>query len=79
MRFIDAWDEAVRASAPGLVARRNYPYKGVSDSLVTHLRRRHPDRSYAGIELEVNQKHVGSSGWRDLVRLLAETLASAAR
>ncbi len=78
VRFIDAWDEALRARAPELVARRNYPYKGVSDSLVTHLRRRHADRSYAGIELEVNQKHVGSAGWRDLVALLADTLASAA-
>jgi predicted N-formylglutamate amidohydrolase len=73
--FIDAWDEAVRARAPELVARRNYPYKGVSDALVTHLRRRHPDHSYAGVEIEVNQKHVASAGWSDLVTLLAETLA----
>jgi predicted N-formylglutamate amidohydrolase len=79
VRFIDAWDAAVRARAPELVARRNYPYKGISDSLVTHLRRRYPDRAYAGIELEVNQKHVASAGWRDLVTLLAETLATAAR
>jgi predicted N-formylglutamate amidohydrolase len=79
VRFIDAWDEAVRARASGLVARRNYPYKGVSDSLVTYLRRRHPDRAYAGVELEVNQKHVGSAGWRDLVELLTQTLAIAAR
>jgi predicted N-formylglutamate amidohydrolase len=79
VRFIDAWDEAVRARAPELVARRNYPYKGVSDSLVTHLRRRHPDRSYAGVELEVNQKHVGSAGWGDLVALLADALAAAVR
>jgi predicted N-formylglutamate amidohydrolase len=79
VRFIEAWDEAVRARAPELVARRNYPYKGISDSFVTHLRRRHPDRSYAGIELEVNQKHVGSAGWRDLVALLADSLASAVR
>jgi predicted N-formylglutamate amidohydrolase len=79
VRFIDAWEAAVRARAPELVARRNYPYKGISDSLVTYLRRRHPDRSYAGIELEVNQKHVASAGWGALVTLLSETLASAAR
>ncbi len=79
VRFIDAWYEAVRAAAPELVLRRNYPYRGTSDGLVTHLRRRHSDRAYAGVELEVNQKHVGSRGWRTLVSMLAMTLAIAAR
>jgi predicted N-formylglutamate amidohydrolase len=79
VRFIDAWDAALRERAPELVARRNYPYKGVSDSLVTHLRTRYADRSYAGVELEVNQKHVAGARWSALVALLAETLAAAAR
>jgi predicted N-formylglutamate amidohydrolase len=75
--FIDAWDALLREHAPGLVVRRNYPYKGISDSLVTHLRRRHGDGSYAGVEIEVNQKHVGTAGWRDLVKVLSATLAIA--
>jgi predicted N-formylglutamate amidohydrolase len=79
VRFIDAWDHAVRARAPELVTRRNYPYRGTSDGLVTTLRRRYADRSYAGVEIEVNQKHVGSAGWLDLVALLTETLAVAAK
>jgi predicted N-formylglutamate amidohydrolase len=79
VRFIDAWYGAVRAAAPELVLRRNYPYRGTSDGLVTHLRRRHADRAYAGVELELNQKHVGSRGWRTLVSMLATTLAIAAR
>ena len=33
--------------------------------------------AYAGIELEVNQKHVGTPGWRKLVAVLAATLATA--
>ena len=57
--------------------RRNYPYRGVSDALVTHLRRRYGARGYVGMELEVNQKHVGSRGWRSLVAVLAATLATA--
>jgi hypothetical protein len=69
----------VRVAAPELVLRRNYPYRGTSDGLVTYLRRRHGDRAYAGVELEVNQKHVGGRGWRALVSMLATTLASAAR
>ena len=57
--------------------RRNYPYRGVSDALVTHLRRRYGSRGYVGMELEVNQKHVGSRGWRALVAVLGATLATA--
>jgi predicted N-formylglutamate amidohydrolase len=77
VQFIEAWHEAMRAAAPKLVLRRNYPYRGVSDALVTHLRRRYGARDYVGIELEVNQKHVGHDGWRRLVRVLAATLATA--
>jgi predicted N-formylglutamate amidohydrolase len=79
VRFIDAWYEAVHAAVPELVLRRNYPYRGTTDALVTHLRRRHGERVYAGVELEVNQKHVGSRGWRALVSMLATTLAIAVR
>lgn len=77
VRFIEAWHAALEAAAPELVLRRNYPYRGVSDALVTHLRRRYGARGYAGVELEVNQKHVGGSGWRSLVEVLGATLEAA--
>jgi predicted N-formylglutamate amidohydrolase len=76
VRFIEAWHEALAAAAPELVLRRNYPYRGNSDALVTHLRRRYGER-YAGVELEVNQKHVGTRRWRSLVNVLAATLGEA--
>jgi predicted N-formylglutamate amidohydrolase len=76
-QFVEVWSAALHAAAPGLVLRRNYPYRGVSDALVTHLRRRYGARGYVGMELEVNQKHVGSRGWRALVAVLAATLATA--
>ena len=76
VQFVAAWYAALRAAAPELVLRRNYPYRGVSDALVTHLRRRYGTRGYVGMELEVNQKHVGSRDWRGLVAVLAATLAS---
>ena len=76
-RFVEAWYAALRAAAPDLVLRRNYPYRGVSDALVTHLRRLYGTRGYLGMELEVNQKHVGSRGWRALVAVLAAALATA--
>lgn len=77
LTFVDAWYAALREAAPKLTLRRNYPYRGVADSLVTHLRGQHGTRSYVGVELEVNQKHVGSPGWRALVATLTGTLAAA--
>lgn len=78
VRFVEAWYAALREAAPSLVLRRNYPYRGVSDSLVTHLRLRYGARGYVGMEIEINQKHVGTAGWRTLVGVLAATLDQAA-
>ena len=77
VRFVESWYAALAAAHPSLTLRRNYPYRGVSDSLVTHLRRRHGGGGYVGMELEINQKHVGSKGWRALVAALAATLVTA--
>jgi predicted N-formylglutamate amidohydrolase len=77
VRFVEAWYAALVAAAPTLVLRRNYPYSGVSDALVTHLRRRYGSRGYVGTELEVNQKHVGGARWHALVELLAASLTAA--
>jgi predicted N-formylglutamate amidohydrolase len=77
VRFIEAWYAALRAAAPELTLRRNYPYSGVSDALVTHLRRRYGSRGYVGMELEINQKHAGTRGWRSLVAVLGTTLLDA--
>jgi predicted N-formylglutamate amidohydrolase len=79
VRFVEAWFAALHAAAPELTLRRNYPYRGVADALVTHLRRRYGNRGYVGMELEVNQKHVDTRGWRRLVAVLARTLAATAR
>lgn len=54
--FCTGWRSELRALAPKLVVRRNYPYRGNSDGFTTHLRRLHPQH-YLGIELEVNQKY----------------------
>jgi predicted N-formylglutamate amidohydrolase len=77
VRFVESWHAALAAAAPTLRLRRNYPYRGVSDSLVTHLRRRHGGRGYVGMELEINQKHVGNKGWRALIAVLGATLVEA--
>jgi predicted N-formylglutamate amidohydrolase len=57
-----AWQDALGALAPGLAVRRNYPYRGVADGFTSSLRRRLGAAVYAGIELEVSQKHLGRPG-----------------
>jgi predicted N-formylglutamate amidohydrolase len=76
-RFIAAWHGALAKLAPDLRVRRNYPYKGVADSLVTHLRRMHGDESYAGVEIEINQKHVATPSWSALLAAVTASLAHA--
>jgi len=75
----DRWIAALRARAPQLTLRRNYPYTGKSDGLCTWLRRRHPPADYVGIELEVNQRHVAAGGprWRALRAALVASLVAA--
>lgn len=69
------WQGLLQAE-PGLRVRRNYPYRGVADGLVTWLRRRFPERHYLGIELEVCQDiaTAGGARWQRLQRLLGESL-----
>jgi predicted N-formylglutamate amidohydrolase len=75
------WLAALKALSPQLKVRRNYPYTGKSDGFCAHLRRRYPAAAYAGIELEINQKHVFGepAPWRALRRTLAASLLNALR
>jgi predicted N-formylglutamate amidohydrolase len=57
-----AWQDALRALAPGIAVRRNYPYRGVADGFTTSLRRQLATPAYAGVELEVSQRHLGAPG-----------------
>jgi len=57
--------------------RRNYPYRGVADGLVTALRRSFPEPAYAGVGLEVCQDIAGGGGerWHRLKQRLGDTLS----
>ena len=72
-----AWAAALAQRLPGLVVRRNYPFRGVADGLPTALRKDYSDRRYAGFEFEVNKRVVWGDPaiWRDVKAAMAETLA----
>jgi predicted N-formylglutamate amidohydrolase len=69
--------QKLRRAAPSLRVRRNYPYLGTSDCVVTTLRRKFSPDAYLGIEIEVNQKFAEEGGrrWRGLREVLCEVLA----
>jgi predicted N-formylglutamate amidohydrolase len=78
--FCEAWRAELRSSCPALTVRRNYPYLGSADGFTTALRKRFPPKSYAGVELEVNQRCPlgGGADWnrlqQDLIATLLRTL-----
>jgi predicted N-formylglutamate amidohydrolase len=77
--FAAHWQKDFASRAPMLRLRRNYPYQGRNDGLMSLLRRRHADAQYRGIELEVNQRFVlqGGAPWDQLCdRLVASLVAS---
>lgn len=73
------WKDSLASLAPHLRVRRNYPYAGKGDGLTSHLRRRFPQTSYVGIELEMNQAIVLAAGrpWKALRRTLVDSLRAA--
>ena len=60
--LVTAWSRALASLLPSRTIRRNDPYRGYTDGLPTAMRREHGARSYAGIEIEINQRHVGAGG-----------------
>jgi predicted N-formylglutamate amidohydrolase len=62
--FCREWKALLKALDPALWVRRNYPYLGTADGLVTHLRTAFSERQYTGIELEVGQRLLASPGAR---------------
>jgi len=61
-RFCENWQRRLEALSTDYRIRRNYPYRGASDALVTSLRRSFPPERYLGLELEVNQKLAQGGG-----------------
>jgi predicted N-formylglutamate amidohydrolase len=46
----------LKSAFPEARIKMNYPYRGTSDGHTTLMRKIMPDRNYAGIEIEMNQK-----------------------
>jgi predicted N-formylglutamate amidohydrolase len=73
------WQASLKACAPALTVRRNYPYAGKGDGLTAWFRRHLPPDAYVGIELEINQKHIvtPSRRWTALRQVIVDSLRRA--
>jgi predicted N-formylglutamate amidohydrolase len=78
--FCRRWQEVIVRLDPALQVRRNYPYRGVSDCLVTTLRRHFVSERYLGLEIEVNQKlpRDEPGRWLQVQQVLLDSLRAAA-
>jgi len=72
------WKTALLAIDPALRVRRNYPFLGTADGLVTHLRRRFGPERYVGIELEVHESLLATPvDLRQVAKVISQSLANA--
>ena len=69
-QLLDGLEQAV----PFLVIKFNEPYKGTDDGFTTYLRTKFSDNEYLGIEIEVNQKFLGTEKWEIIAMGLKEVL-----
>ncbi len=69
------WRGLLNQQTPTYRVRMNYPYIGTSDGFTTALRKKHPEKDYLGIELEVNQTLVeDKASLNTLISALSQSL-----
>lgn len=70
----DFMRNSLQDSLPTISIAFNEPYKGVDDGFTASLREAFPSGRYAGIEIEVNQKLIGTRLWEDIEEALADSV-----
>ncbi len=76
-----AWEARAVGAMEGVLARhgrtsrRNLPYDGQDDSVLTEFRNRWPGPRFIGIEVELNQRMMAGAGWAEgIADALAESV-----
>jgi predicted N-formylglutamate amidohydrolase len=69
------WRGLLTQYTPPYRVRMNYPYRGISDGFTSTLRKKHPEKDYLGLELEINQTLVeDKESFPKLINVLSESL-----
>lgn len=72
--FCERLSEELEQHLPHFHIHFNMPYKGTDDGFTTHLRTKFRDEEYLGIEIEVNQKYIGTENWEIISIAMKEAL-----
>ncbi|HAA13208.1 MAG TPA: N-formylglutamate amidohydrolase [Cytophagales bacterium] len=64
--LVEAWAQEINTLDSSLKVAFNEPFQGYNDGQVVWLRRMYGQELYVGIELELNQRWVGTDGWKHL-------------
>ncbi|MDX2109055.1 MAG: N-formylglutamate amidohydrolase [Verrucomicrobiota bacterium] len=75
--FCNDWGAQLTAALPAMTVAHNEPYRGTDDGLTTYLRHRFADTDYAGVEFELNFKHVHSDTWNETAERIVEATVKA--
>ena len=77
--LVSSWQEALTELRPELRLRRNQPYRGTADGLISGMRRQFGETRYVGVEVEISQRFPLGPGayWRRLRADLCTSLAAA--
>lgn len=74
VNFCSAYKANLENLLPGMLIKNNEPYQGIDDGFATYLRTRYGAEEYAGIELEINQKYVGTEELGKIQAALVDAL-----
>lgn len=70
------WRGLLSQQTPTYRIRMNYPYRGTSDGFTSALRKKHPEKNYLGLELEINQTLVEEkASLQTVATVLSDSLA----
>lgn len=72
--FCEHWQKITQKGMDDKLVMLNVPYNGADDGFTTYLRKRFQEEKYLGIELEINQKWVGTNDLDKMLRVLLESL-----
>jgi len=73
-KFCEAYGARLKESLPAMNIEFNEPYKGIDDGFTTYLRTQFDSDRYLGIEIEINQKYVGTETLNVIAKELLTSL-----
>lgn len=68
--------DRISVAIPEMLTMVNIPYNGADDGFTTYMRTQYSSDRYLGVELEINQKHVGTSQMEVIKRGLVVALGN---